>query len=236
MGNSPRIYLTFFHRKARIFCAVRRFGFPSGFFPVFLQPLRQKGIIMSANPLGLPLYIISLVEHKSRVEYNVIMQVLRYMVYIWEDYEKDMERLFPGISSRKDFRYPPILPIVYYEGTKKWTAPADLADKIFCGELLGKYLPHFRYQLIMLHEFSNEELLARKHEISLAMLINKIQTYEDVSAFSDLPQEQIQHILKNTPENILEIMAEILRALLYRIKLPENTVEDTVAKIKELPV
>lgn len=62
---------------------------------------------MSANPLGLPLYIISLVEHKSRVEYNVIMQVLRYMVYIWEDYEKDMERLFPGISSRKDFRYPP---------------------------------------------------------------------------------------------------------------------------------
>lgn len=186
-----------------------------------------------ANPLGLPLYIISLVEHKSRVEYNVIMQVLRYMVYIWEDYEKDMERLFPGISSRKDFRYPPILPIVYYEGTKKWTAPADLADKIFCGELLGKYLPHFRYQLIMLHEFSNEELLARKDEISLAMLINKIQTYEDVSAFSDLPQEQIQHILKNTPENILEIMAEILRALLYRIKLPENTVEDTVAKIKE---
>ena len=140
---------------------------------------------------------------------------------------------FPGSAAEKTSVTPPILPIVYYEGAKKWTAPADLADKILCGELLGKYLPHFRYQLIMLHEFSNEELLARKDEISLAMLINKIQTYEDVSAFSGLPQEQIQHILKNTPENILEIMAEILRALLYRIKLPENTVEDTVAKIKE---
>lgn len=222
-----------FSQKGKDFLCCPAFRLSFRLFPVFLQPLRQKGIIMSANPLGLPLYIISLVEHKSRVEYNVIMQVLRYMVYIWEDYEKDMERLFPGISSRKDFRYPPILPIVYYEGAKKWTAPADLADKILCGELLGKYLPHFRYQLIMLHEFSNEELLARKDEISLAMLINKIQTYEDVSAFSGLPQEQIQHILKNTPENILEIMAEILRALLYRIKLPENTVEDTVAKIKE---
>ena len=133
---------------------------------------------------------------------------------------------FPGSAAEKTSVIPPILPIVYYEGAKKWTAPADLADKILCGELLGKYLPHFRYQLIMLHEFSNEELLARKDEISLAMLINKIQTYEDVSAFSGLPQEQIQHILKNTPENILEIMAEILRALLYRIKLPENTVPE----------
>lgn len=35
-----------------------------------------------------PFYLISLIEHKSQVDYNVIMQVLRYMVYIWEDYEK----------------------------------------------------------------------------------------------------------------------------------------------------
>jgi hypothetical protein len=96
-----------FSQKGKDFLCCPAFRLSFRLFPVFLQPLRQKGIIMSANPLGLPLYIISLVEHKSRVEYNVIMQVLRYMVYIWEDYEKDMERLFPGISSRKDFRYPP---------------------------------------------------------------------------------------------------------------------------------
>ena len=40
----------------------------------------------------MPLYIISLVEHKTQVEYNVIMQLLRYMVHIWEDYEKEMEQ------------------------------------------------------------------------------------------------------------------------------------------------
>ncbi|MCM1119024.1 MAG: Rpn family recombination-promoting nuclease/putative transposase [bacterium] len=90
------------------------------------------------NPLGLPLYVISLVEHKTKVEYNVVMQLLRYMVHIWEDYEKEINRLHPHISSRKDFRYPPILPIVYYEGVTKWTAPLDLADRILCGELLGR--------------------------------------------------------------------------------------------------
>ncbi len=55
------------------------------------------------NPLEMPLYIISLVEHKTKVEYNVIMQMLRYMVHIWEDYEKEMNKLYPGISKRKAF-------------------------------------------------------------------------------------------------------------------------------------
>lgn len=30
----------------------------------------------------LPFYIVSLIEHKSKVDYNVVMQILRYMVFI----------------------------------------------------------------------------------------------------------------------------------------------------------
>lgn len=185
------------------------------------------------RPLKLPLYIISLVEHKTQVEYNVIMQLLRYMVHIWEDYEKEMEKMHPGISKRKEFQYPPILPIVYYEGTDRWTASTDLADRIFCGKLLDKYLPHFRYQLVTLQDYSNEELLAKGDEISLAMLINKIQTFEDLSAFTGLPEKQLESILKDTPEYLLGTLTDILRALLYHMNLPENEVEGAVAKIKE---
>mgnify|MGYP006943506974 CR=1 FL=1 len=42
---------------------------------------------------NLPLYIISLVEHKTKVEYNVAMQTLRYMVYIREDYDREMTNM-----------------------------------------------------------------------------------------------------------------------------------------------
>lgn len=58
----------------------------------------------------------------------MVMQMLRYTVYIWEDFEKEMERRHAGISRRKGFRYPPVLPIVYYEGNGEWTAPADLVS------------------------------------------------------------------------------------------------------------
>lgn len=185
------------------------------------------------NPLELPLYIVSLVEHKTKVEYNVAMQLLRYMIHIWEDYEKEMEKKYPHISARKDFRYPPILPIVYYEGRGKWTAPMDLADRILCRELLGEYLPHFKYQMVGLHDYSNEELLAKGDEISLAMLINKIRCVEDMEAFISLPDEQVEGILKDTPEYLLDIMENLLRALLYSMNLEEDETETAVSKIKE---
>ena len=193
----------------------------------------DKASLRDKAKLPLPLYIISLVEHKTEVEYNVIMQILRYTIYIWEDYEKEMEKLHVGISRRKDFRYPPVLPIVYYEGTSRWSACTDLADRILCGEQLGKYLPHFRYQLVKLQDYSNDELLANGDEISLAMLINKIQTKEDLTAFDRLPKERLDDILKDTPEYLLETLAKVLRALLYRMEQPEETVEHTVPKIKE---
>ncbi len=185
------------------------------------------------NSLELPLYIVSLVEHKTKVEYNVAMQILRYMIYIWEDYEKEMNRKYPHISTRKGFRYPPILPIVYYEGKGSWTAPTDLADRIFCKELLGDYLPHFRYQMVGLHEHSNEELLEKGDEISLAMLINKIECVEDMEALTSLPDERVEEILRDTPEYLLDIMGKLLRALLYSMNLEEDETENAVSKIKE---
>ena len=71
--------------------------------------MREEG-----NEEKLPFYIISLIEHKSDVDYNVVMQILRYMVFIWEDYEREMEKKHEGISKTKGFRYPPILPIIFY--------------------------------------------------------------------------------------------------------------------------
>ncbi len=191
-------------------------------------PLKGDG-----NPLESSLYIVSLIEHKTKVEYNVSMQILRYMIHIWEDYEKEMEKRYPHISARKDFRYPPVFPIVYYEGAGRWAAPCDLADRILCKELLNGYLPHFKYQVVRLQDYSNEELLSRGDEISLAMMINKIKSPADMDAFVSLPGHRLDKILKDTPEYLLNIMSKLMRALLYNMNLEEDKVENAAAKIKE---
>jgi hypothetical protein len=48
-------------------------------------------------------------------------------------------------------RLPPVLPIVLYNGRRRWTAPTDLGDLIEPGPVeLAGYQPRFRYLLIRL--------------------------------------------------------------------------------------
>ena len=155
------------------------------------------------------------------------------MVYIWETYAKEAEKLQKGITRRADFKYPPILPIVYYEGKDNWTVPFDFQSRIMEGEMFGKYLPNFEYYLVPLRKYSNEELLAKRDEISLVMLINRMQNADDVETFRNLPAEKVEEILKQTPEHLLDIISNILRAFLLKMNLSVMETETLVGKVKE---
>lgn len=61
-----------------------------------------------------------------------------------------------GDSRNLSFRYPPILPIVYYEGVSKWTAPMQLKERIFLNEIFAPYIPDFTYRLVNVHNYSND--------------------------------------------------------------------------------
>ena len=177
--------------------------------------------------------MVSLIEHKTNVDYNVCMQTFRYIVYIWEAYEKEMEQIQSGISKLKDFKYPPVLPIVYYEGSKRWTAPLDLKSRINHSEAFVKYIPDFQYYLVPVHDYTNEELLEKSDEISLVMLFNKIQTKEDVEEFRKISPQRMEEILKETPPHLLNIMANVLLAFLLKENVPVEEAENLVGKVKE---
>lgn len=178
-------------------------------------------------------FLISLLEHKTEVDYTIHMQIFRYMVYIWERYERDCEKREKGCTRRKEFQYPPIIPIVYYEGKRKWTAPEQFKEKIVFGEQFEKYLPNFSYYIVPVHQYSNEMLMSHGDEISLVMLINRMQTADDISAFRNLPAEKIDAILKNTPDYLLDIISKVLRAFLQKENVPEHEAEELAGRVKE---
>lgn len=84
--------------------------------------IKKVYIRKTDGTLDREVYVISLIEHKSDIDYDVAMQLLRYMTVIWQEYKKNREKEQEGCSRRKNFRYPLIIPIVYYEGTRRWTA------------------------------------------------------------------------------------------------------------------
>ncbi len=191
--------------------------------------LRDK----SGELLDTPLYLISLTEHKSVVDYNVAMQLLKYMVCIWQEYAKECEREKQGCSRNKNFRYPPILPIVYYEGRAQWTADRHLRDRVMLSDIYEGSIPDFTYEVIRLHDYDNEELLNRGDEMSLIMLFNKIQNALDLEEFLKLSPEQLSEIIKNTPEYMVEIIACVMKGLCVKIGATEEETEQCIRKVKE---
>ena len=51
------------------------------------EPSRSSETVKKIHLKGneKPFYLIPLIEQKSRVDYNIAMQLLRYMVFVWID-------------------------------------------------------------------------------------------------------------------------------------------------------
>ena len=177
-------------------------------------------------------FLISLIEHKTHVDYNIHMQIFRYMVYIWERYARESEKKDPGCTRRKRFQYPPIIPVVYYEGKGKWTAPEQFKDKIVFGEQFKKYLPNFSYYIVPIRQYSGETLVEHGDEISIIMLFNRMQTVEDIEELRTLPVDKIDEVLKETPDYLLDIITKVLRAFLLEVNVPEDETDELVGKVK----
>nr|WP_321152061.1 Rpn family recombination-promoting nuclease/putative transposase [uncultured Acetatifactor sp.] len=180
-----------------------------------------------------PFFLVSLIEHKTAPDYNVCMQVFRYMVYIWNAYEKEAESIRKGMSRREDFLYPPVLPIIYYEGAGKWHVPLDFKSRVREGEAFGKYLPDFTYYLVPLRDYSNEALMEKRDEISLVMLINKLQTAEDIENFRRLPGSEIEAILRDSLGHLVDVIADVLCAFLLKMNVPVPETERLTDKVRE---
>ena len=181
-----------------------------------------------------PFYFISLIEHKSNVDYNVVMQMLRYMVCIWEEYEKEAEKRQRGISKTKDFRYPMILPIVFYDGVKSWSASLGMRDRIDQSSGLEEYIPDFRCLLVSPRDYTNVQLMERKDVLSIIMMIDKIQNKEDFRYMLDnVPDEYLEEVVKYAPEELKNITADVIDMVTSNANLPEDERDMLRGYVKE---
>ncbi len=136
-------------------------------------------------------------------------------------------------STHKEFKYPPILPIVYFEGTGTWTAVMNLKDRIYLADVFDKYIPDFTYEVIRPHDYTDEQLMEMNNEMGLIMLFNKLQSLEDFKGISVWKDSQ-QNILKESPQHILDIIARFMTILLNRLNLPQEEMDKQREEIDSL--
>ena len=204
------------------------------FVPMW-QEERDSDTVKKIHLKGLgdvPLFLIAIVEHQSKVHYDMAFRMLRYIVMVLTEYEKEQEKLHPGITKTKNFQYPPILPIIYYEGADTWTAAMNFKDRVYLNDVFGKYIPSFEYFIVPLRKYTNQELIDKKDQLSLLFLINKLRSSEDFNELKEIPEEYFENLNESTPEYLLKLISKIVAVFLYRLNIPREEVEKFTDQIE----
>lgn len=109
---------------------------------------------------GRILSLYFLFEHKSQPEQLIALQLLSYLLGIWQSQVKQKESLTP------------IIPLVVYHGEKVWNVPTDLFSLLNAPEGVRPYVLDFHYQLSDFSHLSAEEI---KGEIWLRVCLSVLR-------------------------------------------------------------
>jgi len=132
-------------------------------------------------------YLYFLFEHKSYPDRMVALQLLTYMVRIWNR----------NVNKKIDTHIPMIIPMVVCHGETKWRISPMFSDLILdfdtLPEEVKQMIPDYRYQLYDLSQFSDEDIKG-KAELMITLSVAR-------------------DIFKKSGEEFLETIFKAARAL-----------------------
>ena len=119
-------------------------------------------------------FVYILFEHKSYPDEEVAFQLLRYMVRIWEFLKASLKP------------YEAIVPVVIYHGKRSWPASLRFHDIVSgLNPAVSAYIPDFRYHLVDLSAYSDEEL---KGGVLLQVSLRILKHIFDEDLLQHLPE------------------------------------------------
>ena len=86
------------------------------------------------------LLIYILIEHQSTVDTTMGFRVLFYMTQIWDFQRREWES---NNVPRSQWRFRPIIPIVFYTGEQRWQTPLTLGAVMDLPDALSEFVPKF---------------------------------------------------------------------------------------------
>ena len=161
-----------------------------------------------------PGFVYFLFEHKSYQDRFIVLQLLRYMLEIWELHRK---------QHRKTRTLPPIIPIVVYHGKPRGRAVrlAELIDLPDPG--LSLYVPDFA---LAFYDFSPDTDEAIKGEILLQLVLHCLQARNMPTAVDKLLSilELLARLDEDAPS--LRWMEVIFRYILQVMDIDPEVMQD----------
>ncbi|MDQ1355571.1 MAG: hypothetical protein QG657_5881 [Acidobacteriota bacterium] len=181
---------------------------------------------------NLPVDIYFLLEHKTEGRVEVLIQVLKYMVFEWE---KDYNN---GKPPRL------IIPVVFYHGAEEWKVPRAFADQFEVDDEIKPYLLDYRYILFDTNswDFRDESNHELKKNVFLftAMVLMKAACKNDQGAIREIFRFWHQRGFTDNKDIVLFFMRYIsqtqdikqdqLKEILHKTKIDGGDIMPTLAQ------
>ena len=203
------------------------------FLPLFGNE-RDSDTVKKINLKGdVPFFVIAILEHQSRVNFRSCFKIFQYIYLVLDAWEKEAEKEKPGSSTLKDFKYPPVLPIVFYDGKYSWTAEKNFFDRTYLNSAFEKYIPKFEYELVNLHDYDEEEIMRFGDALSFILLVDKVRDSKGKSLLTHLPENYVEKLRLQIPENMSKLLTDVTYSLLGKSGFKRLEAEQVAAIVEK---
>ena len=110
-------------------------------------------------------YIILGIENQSKIDYKMVIRVMGYDYFTYNDQIEDIEnstkngKIKVGKGFGKKTKLIPVITLVIYYGTKKWDGAKDLYSLLdINNEELKKYIPNYFINLIEPYNMTDDDI------------------------------------------------------------------------------
>ncbi len=135
------------------------------------------------NKEGEDAYAYVLIEQQTKPDYLIAFRLWKYMLLLIDRYVKK-NGIGNTSSASSKLKFPLVMPIVFYNGTKKYNAPLNLWD-LFSNPELAKRLMTSDYRLVDLQSMSDDEIQQKAHFGMIEYFMKHIQTRDIIKLWAD---------------------------------------------------
>ena len=158
---------------------------------VYLLPFRDEDSAGSSQTV----MVYILVEHQSTVDPLMGLRLLSYMCQIWNTQRR---AYMQGEVPPSDWRFQPIIPVIFYTGEQRWVAPPSLKTVMDLPEALRRFVPTFDVLLLDVKGEPDETLISSDHPFGWLLTVLKAERYEPEDFVSVL--ERLRDHLRGLPD------------------------------------
>ena len=137
----------------------------------------ESDIIYKINVHGQEIYLYFQQEMQSGNDFTMPFRLLVYMTLIWLDFFKNSDK---NERTTKEFRFPPIIPLVLYNGRDAWTAKRHFKEVVNESEMFNGYVADFEYLLVDVKRLEKEFILNSNKLVDNVLMMDHAKTKDDL--------------------------------------------------------